>query len=201
MIRNTSPSENFFAGISQSYKLLKQRGYSGKFTYLHEFFVNLEICTYFNELEPEEVFRHIVMLRSAWIPKPYRGRGEFILNMEILLEYASGAGVAILAVANPFELSNKGKTARDFENIFVDDRGFRLVEDYEEKQRRQRDRFHKLGFTSTWLGNIGDRKRVKKEDCLLFLPERLDSEIRKKILAVSEVPIEYAQDANLLVGR
>jgi len=196
----TSPSEIFFAAISQTYTLLKQQGESGYFTYLHEFYVTLEICTFFNGIDQEDLWRNMVILRSAWIPPPFRGLGEFIRNMELLLEYASGAGVAVLAVANPFELSSRGKTAKDFDRIFVDGIGFRMIADYEDKQRRQRNRFHKLGFQPTWLANVGDRKRIKKRDCLIFLPENLDSKFRSKIVAVSEVPSEQANDQNLLVG-
>jgi hypothetical protein len=101
--------------------------------------------------------------------------------MELLLEYAKGSGVAIMAVANPFELSNHGKTAEDFERIFIEEIGFRLIADYEDKKLRQRRRLERLGFRSMRFDNVGDRDRIKKKDCFLFVPETFDPDIRRQV--------------------
>ena len=195
-----SPAESFFRGVSQGYQLLSQKGDSGKFTYFHEFFLNLEICRYFNGIDPEDVWKHIVILRSAWIPQMHRGRGEFINNMELLLDYAIGSKVAVLAVANPFELSDQGKHPEDFARIFVDEIGFRLITDYQQKQLRQRERLTKLGFKPIWLSDIRDRHRVKKEDCLLFVPGGFDPGMRQQIYGIPELSAEQASNVNLPVG-
>ena len=100
--------------------------------------------------------------------------------MEILLEYAKGASVAIVGVANPFDLS-QGDTPTQNDEIFINDRGFRYLPDYEDAKMRQRQRMRSLGFRPTKLDNIGDRERIKKKDRLLFLPSTLEPEITRAI--------------------
>ena len=93
---------------------------------------------------------------------------------------AKGANVAILGVANPFDLS-QGDTPTQNDEIFINDRGFRYLPDYEDAKMRQRQLMMSLGFRPTRLDNIGDRERIKKKDRLLFLPPTLEPEIMRAI--------------------
>ena len=166
--------------VSNHYDLLCQKETSGKFCDNgHRFYFNIELMYTFNKLS-EGVFDNMVTMRSAWIPKQYRGQGLFHTNMEILLEYAKGANVAIVGVANPFDLS-QGDTPTQNDEIFINDRGFRYLPDYEDAKMRQRQRMRSLGFRPTKLDNIGDRGRIKKKDRLMFRPEGFDREVLRAI--------------------
>ena len=177
---NRIPTELFMAALSNHYELLCQKETSGKFCDNgHRFYFNIELMYTFNKLS-EGVFDNMVMMRSAWIPKQYRGQGLFHTNMEILLEYAKGASVAIVGVANPFDLS-QGDTPTQNDEIFINDRGFRYLPDYEDAKMRQRQRMRSLGFRPTRLDNIGDRKKIKKKDRLMFRPEGFDREVLRAI--------------------
>ena len=93
---------------------------------------------------------------------------------------AKGANVAILGVAKPFDLS-QGDTPTQNDEIFINDRGFRYLPDYEDAKMRQRQRMRSLGFRPTKLDNIGDRERIKKKDRLMFRPEGFNREVLRAI--------------------
>ena len=177
---NRIPTELFMAALSNHYELLCQKETSGKFCDNgHRFYFNIELMYKFNKLS-EGVFDNMVTMRSAWIPKQYRGQGLFHTNMEILLEYAKGACVAIVGVANPFDLS-QGDTPTQNDEIFINDRGFRYLPDYEDAKMRQRQRMRSLGFRPTKLDNIGDRGRVKKKDRMIFQPQNMSIDLVRSI--------------------
>lgn len=176
-----SPAELFFEGVAGSFEILCIHENAAKFHYHHEFFVQLETMGYFNGVT-EGVQEHMVMLRSAWVPPASRGRGSFVSGMELLLDYARGVGVAVVAVANPFDLSHSGRTPAELENIFVNEIGFSYTVLYEEKKLRQRRRMQQLGFRSIRLDSIGNRNRIKRKDCLLFLPQRFDQALLRRIV-------------------
>ena len=174
------PTEICMAALSGHFELIYQKDYSGKFcNNEHSFYFNVELMYRLNRIT-EGVFDNLVTMRSAWVPKGDRGNGIFMRNMEIILEYAKGAGCGIIGVANPFELAI-GSTREENDNIFINDVGFRLVGDYEEEKIKQRSRMRALGFKTTVLKNIGDRDRIKKKDRMIFQPQTMSVEMARSI--------------------
>lgn len=175
-----SPAENFFGVISQTFRLLKQDGGSGHFSYLDQTYFTLEIVENINGISGK-VYEHIVHLRSIWVPPTSRKEGWMVATLELLVAYADGCGVAIECVSNPFELSKDGKTVEENETIFLESKGFRYVVVHKDKQLRQRKRLRSLGFQNLKMKNIGNRDRIKKKDCWIYLPEKFDKQLLRQI--------------------
>jgi hypothetical protein len=171
-----SPAQNFFSVISQTFTLLDQRENQGAFTYLDEAYFCLEVVENFNGIGGE-IWRHLVHLRSIWVPPSSRRAGWMASTLELLLSYADACGVAIDTVSNPFELSSMGKSIEDNRRIFLGDVGFRYLPNHQDKQHRQRKRLRKLGFRNVKMKSIGSRDRVRKKDCWIFIPSKFDKEL------------------------
>ena len=89
--------------------------------------------------------------------------------------------LAISELAFRFDLA-RGETTKQNDEIFINDRRFRYLPDYEDAKIRQRHRMKSLGFKPTRLDNIGDKGRIKKNDRLMSRPEGFDREMLREIV-------------------
>ncbi|WP_261361549.1 GNAT family N-acetyltransferase [Rubinisphaera sp. JC750] len=123
---------------------------------------------------------HSVHLQSMWVPPRYRGNGYARRALRTVMQCADEAGVVVLAIANPFELSKRGTTFYDDREVFLTAEGLYYPVDFRQKQAKQRERFAELRMKNVDV-RIGDRQRVHRRDCFVYIPLEIDVSFRRRL--------------------
>lgn len=159
------------------------------------------------ELEPtdggfkDELARfHMVLLKRIWVPPELRGDDNSKTAIEILQVVAKTRGVGLLAISNPFRLSNRGRTTRDYQRIFQNDEGFLYPESYKLQQKKQRERFLESGFQNYQNDYTRRRNkhnpRISKKDWFVSLPESMAEPFQSQIKQTMFLPYKDNDNRN-----
>ncbi len=97
------------------------------------------------------------------------------------LECSRKSECCVLAISNPFEITVP-ESLRDQKKSFSGSTWFEYVQEYEEPQQKQTDRFLRLGFQQIDISeSIQDQERCPPEHCLIYVPDRCDGDFVERL--------------------
>jgi len=132
-------------------------------------------------IEIKDTSKHIVLLRSIFTFEEKRGQAYFSRAMQEILRCSEESGCCVLAISNPFEMTVP-EYLRDNKSCYAEETWLRYVQDFEEPQQKQTDRFQRLGFQQIDISeSIQDQNRCPPEHCLIYVPVSSDGDFVERL--------------------
>lgn len=130
-------------------------------------------------ISPDNRSKHTLLLRYLKVLPEHRGQGLALGLLKCLTFKARLTRCAIYCVCSPFEESipegmSEPEAVRKGTYLT-------LKSDYEDSQKRCRERLRQAGFVNIRLNESDRKERIMNEDIFIYLPANLDEEFRKAI--------------------